>query len=175
MTWYKGKVTLSTDKRYSPLLREVYCYAKKHSNDISTFTAASLINSKDETLAIDSNSFPKHHKNIEGWDVKPLKDAISNHAERAVVYRAAKEGIKTEGLTMVMPWIPCFPCANAIIYSGTKKLISHKQMVDRTPKDWIPELEKAVDLLHRNGVKIIMYDGKVGGCEGFMRGENWSP
>jgi len=175
MTWYEGMVKITTEKNHADLLREVYVYAAKHSNDISTFTAASLIDAKGKRIVIASNGFPEHHEEIEGWDKKPLKDAISNHAERAVVYKAAREGIKTKGLMMVMPWVPCFPCANAIIYSGVETLLCHKRMVDRTPRDWVPELEKAVKLLHLNGVGLLMYDGEIGGCTGFMRKEHWEP
>jgi len=175
MTWYNKYVTITQDEKWRNLLRDVYNYACENSNDISTFTAASLINSKGKRIAISSNSFPKHHEKIAGWDQKPLKDAISNHAERAVIYHAAKNGIKTAGSTMLMPWIPCFPCANAIIYSGVKRLVCHKQMVDRTPHDWIPELEKAVELLHLNRIEILMYDGRIDSCKGFMRKEHWEP
>ena len=161
--------------RSGGIYSERYIYASEHSNDISTYTAASLVDNKGKRLVIASNGFPKHHEQIEGWDQKPLKDAISNHAERSVIYKAAEKGVKTLGLTMVMPWVPCFPCANAIIYPGIKTLVCHKQMVDRTPQDWIPELEKAVNLLHLNGIKILAYDGKIGDCEGFMRKEHWNP
>ena len=54
-------------------------------------------------------------------------------------------------------------------------LVSHKQMVDRTPVDWAPELEECLKLLKLNKVKILMYDGEIGGCENFMRREFWKP
>ena len=175
MSWYNPYVTVSREEKFKELFRRIYVYASDHSNDISTFTAAILLNDKLEEIVIASNGFPPGTKKISGWDQKPKKDAISNHAERAVVYKAAKEGIKTSGLTMIMPWAPCFPCANSIIYSGVKKLVCHKQMVDRTPQDWAPELEEAFKLLKLNKVKIVMYDGKIGKCKGFMRRDHWEP
>jgi deoxycytidylate deaminase len=45
---------------------------------------------------------------------------------------------------MVMPWLPCIPCANAIITSGIKKLIVHKQMIIRTKEEWKEELINAM-------------------------------
>jgi|WetSurMetagenome_2_1015567.scaffolds.fasta_scaffold150496_3 deoxycytidylate deaminase len=173
--WYKPYASITTDMKWKPLLKEVYQFASENSNDISTFTAASLVNDQLEKLVIASNGFPSGTKTIPGWDQKPLKDAISNHAERAVVYKAAKEGIPTNGLTMVMAWVPCFPCANSIIYSGVKTLVCHKQMVERTPADWVPELTQCLKLLKANHIKILMYDGKIGGVKGFMRKENWDP
>jgi len=175
MMWYEPYVTITDDKKWRDLIRNVYQFASQHSNDISTYTAASLVNDKLEILVVASNGFPPGTNKISGWNEKPLKDAISNHAERAVVYKAAKEGVKTNGLTMVMAWVPCFPCANSIIYSGVKTLVCHRQMVDRTPADWVPELTQSLKLLKLNKIKIIMYDGKIGGCEGFMRKEHWKP
>ena len=175
MTWYTPYVEITREEKWKGLLREVYQFAEKHSDDISTHTAASLVDNKGKTLMIASNGFPPGAKEIEGWDQKPKKDQISNHAERAVVYKALYEGVRAKGLTMVMPWAPCFPCANAIIYPGIKTLVCHKQMVDRTPEDWAPELADAFKLLRANNIKILMYDGKIGQCKGFMRKEHWEP
>ena len=175
MAWYDKYVSVRTDKIFRVLLKEIFKFAYKHSNDISTFTAAMLVNDKLDRIIIASNGFPLGAKKIKGWDKKPKKDQISNHAERAVIYEAARKGIKTAGLTMIMPWAPCFPCANAIIYSGIKTLVCHKQMVDKTPADWESELADCFKLLKLNKVRIILYDGKIGGCKGFMRKEFWCP
>jgi len=175
MNWYDKYVTVTTEQKYAGLLREVYRFASENSNDISTFTAAMLVNDNLENLVIASNGFPPGTKDIEGWDQKPKKDQISNHAERAVIYKAAKMGVKTEGLTMIMAWAPCFPCANSIIYSGIKALVCHKQMVDRTPQDWESELSDCFKLLSKNKIIIIMYEGKVGGCKGIFRHVEWEP
>jgi len=76
---------------------------------------------------------------------------------------------------MVMPWAPCLPCANAIIYSGIEQLITHRQMVDRTLEDWQPELKDAFHLLRLNKVRISMYDGKIGNCKALFREVEWEP
>ena len=61
----------------------------------------------------------------------PEKHIYPNHAERDVVYKAARDGVATKGLTMIMPWLPCIPYTDAIIGSGIKKLIVHKHTDDR--------------------------------------------
>ena len=103
----------------------------------------------------------------------PDKHIYPNHAERDLVYLAAKKGIKTNGLTMVMPWLPCIPCANAVISSGIKKLIIHKQMVERTREGWQEELKNAVKIMKEAGVKMIAYDGEVG-AKAYMHSEFWN-
>ncbi|MDT8413714.1 MAG: hypothetical protein RQ875_14720, partial [Vicingaceae bacterium] len=75
-------------------------------------------------------------------------------------------------LTMVMPWLPCIPCTNAIITSGIKKLIVHKQMIERTADKWKEELENAVQIMKEAGVKIIAYDGLIG-TKAYMHSEEW--
>ena len=52
MNWYDKYVTVTTDEKWKNLLREVYNFASKNSNDISTYTAAMLVNNKLENLLI---------------------------------------------------------------------------------------------------------------------------
>ena len=47
----------------------------------------------------------------------------TNHAEKDLIYKAARKGIATDGLTMIMPWLPCIPCANTIISSEIEKMV----------------------------------------------------
>ncbi len=62
---------------------------------------------------------------------------------------------------MVMAWLPCIACANAVISAGIKTLIVHKQMIERTREGWQEELKNAVQIMNEAGVKIIAYDGLV--------------
>ncbi|MBI2452062.1 hypothetical protein HYV50_03210 [Candidatus Pacearchaeota archaeon] len=173
--WYREYVTFTTEKKFSDLLREAYKQAWYHSDDDSTKTGVLLVDKKLKILVKTNNHFPPGTGQIPGALERPKKYTINNHAERAAVYKAAKKGIKTEGLIMIMPWAPCLPCANAIIYSGINKLVCHKQMVDRTLEDWRPELRDAFHLLKVNNIKILMYDGKIGRCRGIFRHIEWQP
>ena len=173
--WYDGYVTLTQDKQWADLLREAYRQAWDHSDDTSTKTGALLVDKKLKILIRSNNHFPPGTDKIPGALERPKKYAINNHAERAAIYEAAREGIKTSGLTMIMPWAPCLPCANAIIYPGINRLVCHKQMVDRTLEDWQPELKDAFNLLRINNVQILMYDGNVGNCKGLFRNTEWNP
>ena len=101
------------------------------------------------------------------------KHIYPNHAERDLVYKAARKGVPTEGLTMVMPWLPCIPCANAIISSGIKKLIVHKQMFERTREGWQKELKNAVQIMKEANIHIVAYDGIVG-AKAYMHSQEWA-
>lgn len=158
------------DKKYAKWLKECYKYAKK-SDHPSTHNASLLIKNN-KIILKGANRLPPKVKKLK-WRLKgENKHIYINHAEPEIIFQAAKKGISTKGLIMVMPWLPCIPCANAIISSGVKKLIIHKQMVARTHIEWQKELKNAVQLLKEAHVKIVAYDGIVG-AKAYMHREEW--
>ena len=165
-----NNIKISTDSLYKDLLKDCYNYASK-SNHPSTHTAA---------LLVDNGKVILRGKNILPPGVKELKERFEgdnkhvypNHAERDLIYKAARKGIKTKGLMMVMPWLPCIPCANAIISSGIKQLVVHKQMVEKTRKGWQKELKDAVQIMEEARIHIIVYDGVVG-ARAYMHSQEW--
>ena len=160
----------SKDPEYKALLRDCYEYSRR-SHHPSTHNAALLVDGKKVVLR-GVNNFPIGVKEIRKRFEGDNKHIYPNHAERDVIYKAARKGIRTEGLTMVMPWLPCIPCANAVISSGIKKLIVHKQMVERTREKWKEELKDAVEIIKEAGIKIIAYDGLVG-AKAYMHSQKW--
>ena len=156
------KLGIKTSKleKYRKLLKECYKYSK-NSDHPSTHNAALLVD-KDKIVLKGANMFPPKVKHSKYRLEKGNRNVYINHAERDLIYKAAAKGLKTKGLTMVMPWLPCIPCATSIITSGVKKLICHKQMIERTSDRWIKELKEAVKFMEEAGIKIIAYDGKVG-------------
>jgi dCMP deaminase len=111
---------------------------------------------------------PEHHE-------RPLKYKITEHAERDVILKAAREGIKTEGLTMVANWVACEPCARAVVLSGITHVIAHKQCMDRTPERWKEQIELGLEIFRRGGVQLTIWDGEIGGIENLNGGELWCP
>ena len=160
----------SKNEKYKSWLKECYRHAKK-SNHPSTHVAAILID-KEKIILRGLNAFPPGVIQKRERFKEENKHIYLNHAERDVVYKAAKKGISTKGLTMAMPWLPCIPCANAVISAGIKKLVIHKQMNERTSEKWREELKNAVKILGEAKVKIVAYDGFVG-TRAYMHGEIW--
>lgn len=152
----------------------------RNSPDPSTQNAALLV---DEHLPLDPhiicagiNEFPRGVEyKPERWE-RPLKYKIIEHAERNAVYSAARNGLSTQGLTMVSPWAACCDCSRAIIQAGIKKLVTHKQADDMSPAFWREEIDIAHQMLSEAGVEIIFYDGIVG-CdfEVLHSGKKWKP
>jgi len=98
----------------------------------------------------------------------------SVHAKRNVIYSASRQGIKTEGLTMICPWATCSDCAQAIIQAGIKKLVTHKQALDRNGH-WQENVDFSFAMLREAGVEIIIYDGKIGVGKILRSKEYWEP
>lgn len=171
MNFKKLNISVSEDNLYKILFKECYNYWSE-SNHPSTRMWALLI-SGDTILLKGKNILPiwvKEKDERFEWDNKHI---YLNHAERDVIYKAAKGWIKTEGLTMIMPWLPCISCANAIISSWIKELIVHKQMIDRKTKDmWKEELKKSLDILNEAGIQIIAYDWVVW-TKAYMHWKTW--
>jgi len=104
----KLDIPLSQDPKYASWLKDCYTYSKK-SNHPSTHNAA-LLFADDEMVLWGVNILPPGVEEVKERFEGPNKHIYLNHAERDVLYKAARKGIATEGLTMVMPWLPCIPC-----------------------------------------------------------------
>lgn len=147
------------DSTCRALLAETYKLAL-HSNDASTQNAAKLIRD-DSPWVMDVwgvNNFPPNVLVKPERLIKPIKYKYVEHAERAVIYRAARMGLRTEGLTMVCCWAPCCDCARAIIESGIKTLITHR---DGANGDWEDDIKRADEMLHESDIELIVISGKI--------------
>jgi dCMP deaminase len=146
------------------------------SPDPSTQNASLLISDDGEIISEGINEFPRDVKyKPERWE-RPLKYKIIEHAERNSIYKAAKLGRSTEGLTMFCPWAACSDCARAIIQAGIKKLVTHKQALDKSPSFWGEEIKVAFTMLKEASVEVFLYDGFIGTKEQVLHsGKLWTP
>ena len=175
--WYNGILfkkyrVMSLD--WKNLLKIAYSEAKKSANP-STQNGAVLVDDKGRIVVAAPNTFPERiAENIERQQNKPLRKKYSVHAERNVIYKSARLGKKTEGLTMVCPWAACGDCAQAIIQAGIKKLVVHKQALERSDH-WKEDIDFAFAMLREAKVEIIIFDGKIGAGKILRREEFWEP
>ncbi|MBI2035061.1 MAG: CMP deaminase [Candidatus Liptonbacteria bacterium] len=157
------------------LLYFAYVEAAK-SRDPSTQNGALLYRPDYGVLIADHNRFPTHvNADVpERWE-RPLKYEYIEHAERNVIFSAAKYGISTRDLIMICPWAPCADCARAIIQSGIIRLIAHKQAHDRSPDRWKEQINRALNMLCEARVEVTHYDDKISGVTIRHNGELWEP
>lgn len=158
---------------WQKLLKIAYAKAQESTNP-STQNAAILVNDDGNVLLSAVNSFPNNVAETQERQVKPLRSKLSVHAERNVIFNAARLGIKTDSLVMVCPWAACTDCAQAIIQAGIKTLVTHKQALDRS-NTWQEDIDFAFNMLREAGVEIIIFDGKIGDIKILRSGEYWEP
>jgi len=167
-----------TNSDYKEILKIAYELAEK-SPDPSTQNGAILVReagiSGYEIMSRGYNHFPEGVKYLsERWE-RPIKYSFIEHAERDSIFQAAKMGISTQGLIMVCSWSACDNCARAIIGSGIKRLVRHKQASDRSPENWKQNIVIADMMLREAGIEIIDYDGIIGGLSIRHSGQTWNP
>ena len=163
-------ISFSNDSLYADLLRDCYAHAT-NSNHPSTHTAALLVQNGKVVLR-GTNILPPAVQALKERFEGENKHIYLNHSERDVLYKAARNGIPTQSLMMVMPWLPCLNCANGIISAGITTLVVHKQMIERTRERWQEELKNAVKILNEAEISIIAYDGIVG-VKAYMNKQEW--
>ena len=157
-------------------LRHAYEEAMSKSHDKHTQVGAILVH---DTMGIVSSGANRICNNIEIDDSKleyPDKKTYMEHAERNAIFLAAERGASTKGLVMYCPWFSCLECSRAIIQSGIRRVVGHKQIHDITPERWKESIEKGHGLLREAGVEMEMWSGKIGnGIEIMFNGKPFQP
>jgi dCMP deaminase len=157
-----------------PLKMKAAYQAALKSTDRSTKNGAILVKTGWNVIA-GWNHHVAGYGDEEWHHERPFKYAVTEHAERDVIFKAARHGIKTHGLTMVANWIACEPCARAISLAGIRQVICHKACMDRSPERWKEQIEIGLDILEHDGIDVVIWDGKIGDIENLNNGEIWWP
>lgn len=93
----------------------------------------------------------------EVWRNRDLRTVYVEHAERAAIYAAAREGICTDRLGMVATWAACADCARAIIASGIREVLTDVRSFSRATPDWLETVSAGHSMLRSAGVNVILY------------------
>ncbi len=167
---------IKTDPMHSIYFRQLYLYAMNHSNDPSTQNAALLTDDGSGIIAMECNNIPKKVNDSDDRWERPQKYHYVEHAERNVLYKAAMMGMPTLGLTMYCPWYSCSNCARAIIQCGIKRVIGHKEYLDRTPDRWKESCDIGLTMMREAGIECLFWSGVVGGrTKILVDGKEFSP
>lgn len=157
------------------LLRQAYQLAHE-STDTSTKNGAIIVTHDGRFLVGGVNSFTDPNQFLDAQNhERPRKYKVTEHAERAAIYKAARLGIQTVGLIMVCPWASCSDCARGVVLSGLSLVIGHKQAYDKTPPRWQEEVTLGLEILRGGGVMYQMFDGHIGNVQNLFDGRVWYP
>jgi len=150
-------------------LRMAYEVADDFATDPSTQNGAILVDSDGHPFSEGANHFPNGvEEKTDRWE-RPGKYLFVEHAERNVIYAAARAGFKTDKATMYCPWAACTDCARAIIQAGIKEVITHHKPVPDSgerfgmpvhPK-WSESINVALLMLEEAGVNINWVEDKL--------------
>lgn len=130
------------------------CAVAKQSPDMSTQNGAVLSTPDGSTIrdTFACNTFPAGVQHLpERWE-RPAK--YVEHAERNSIYFAARNGIATQGLSLVCGWAACADCARAIVQSGIKTLVTFPRVEEETAASRYESIRIADEMLAEAGVEI---------------------
>ena len=142
--------------------------AALRSKDESTKIGAVIVGQEHQILSMGCNSFPRgidDHK--EERQVRPEKYFWIEHAERNSIFNAARSGISVEGSTMYTNGTPCADCGRAIIQSGIREVVIHKQFEEIDTKNpnerekWVENARRTKEMFSETGLLLREYDGKI--------------
>lgn len=142
-------------------LREACRYAMERSDDHRTQVGAVLVPVRGSAIYA-ANRIPaglaKHAHRRE----RPAKALFMEHAERAVLYRAAASGVATAGARLYAPWAACADCARAIISCGVREVVGLVSLRNATPERWRNTVWTADQMFFEAGVGIRWVNERLG-------------
>jgi len=161
---------------YQTLLSKAYREAR-NSHDRSTHIGALIVNpSNGSVLAGASNQFPTKQLQLdEANHERPRKYLMTEHAERGVIYKCAREGIQTAGKIMVANAACCADCARAIALAGIVLVVTHEECMQRFNNAWQESIAVGCKILESYGVAYWRWSGKINSVENLCNGEVWKP
>lgn len=145
------------------------------SDDPHTKLAAVITTPTFDIVGSGVNHLPDGIKKLPERLVRPLKYDVIIHAESDAILNAAKQGNSTDNCIMFATWASCTHCAGAIIQAGIKRLVTHEETRKRSPDRWIDNIRQADEMFAEAGVKVILYDGQIGGFTNLFNSQEWQP
>ena len=123
------------------------------SKDRSTQVGALALGPAGEVRAMGYNGMCRGvDDNREERHERPEKYFHFEHAERNLIYNAARVGTPLDGCVLVVtPLFPCMDCARGIVQAGFKTVVAEAEDNPR----WAEHNAKALELFNEVGVEVI--------------------
>jgi len=145
-------------------MRHVYLVALK-SKDKSTKIGAILIKNRRLISEGYNGICSGVDDNDPSRNERPEKYFFYEHAERNSIFSAARFGISTDESILYTNGIPCSDCARALIQSGVKEIVVHKQWGDYQEQfnhiKWIESAQRSQIMLKESQVKLRFFNGVI--------------
>lgn len=141
-------------------LREACRVAAMESTDPHTQNGA-LLRSRQGFVVTAANQLPPIVHTTERVE-RPAKYLYIEHAERHVIYKAARDGIATKGATLYCPWFACAECARAIILAGITRVVGHARPRELMSERWQQSVAVADDMFCEADVETVLLNDELG-------------
>jgi deoxycytidylate deaminase len=136
--------------------------AARHSVDPRTQVGAVLVVPSVGVLLSAWNHVPPQLHSV-GYPRTPeTKNYCTEHAERAVIFKALKNGLRTDGLTMYCTWAACSECSRCIIEFGIKRVVTLSRLVDRTDERWRDSIRTGLEMMEDARIQVVGWNGTLG-------------
>jgi len=166
-------------------LKRAFCSARDLSQDANTQTGAIIAN-PERNCIISEGANRMHYGMSERFERsrfkkerkllgRPEKYSDLTHAERDAFYEAVRSdrGLELQNATIYCTWTPCVNCAEVIINSGIKRVVTHQycdnwyteKLTDNKRVDWGNSIKAALTLLEKCGVKYECLNVPLSGIE----------
>lgn len=141
----------ATDQTYFDLCRE----ASASSSDLDTRVGCVVVKGS-AILVRGCNTLPEGLSDPTGErSVRPGKYEWIEHAERNVIYLAARTGTKLASARMYVDLMPCVDCARAIIQAGISEVIVSAERMAGYESDKYSEQHALAELMLKEaGVSV---------------------
>lgn len=140
-------------------LREACKVAAAESQDSRTQNGA-ILRTKAGHVVSAANKFPPIALTDERRH-NDTKYSYIEHAERHVIYLAARYGLATNDSTLYCPWFACADCARAIILAGVSRVVGLAKLRQLTPARWQASIDIADAMFGEAGVKLQLLDEQI--------------
>lgn len=161
---------IPTKDKKELFMRMVYEYASQ-SKDPKTKIGAVLV--KDDIhISGGYNNFPRGvEDDEERYLDRGTKYALVVHGEHNCILNACRSGMSTLGATLYTQGVPCNECMKAVINSGIKKIVIHKQWptVNYSEK-WSESNKWSLLMKSEAGITIEVFD-RVLNMKGLLDGK----
>ena len=126
------------------------------SKDKATKVGAVAIGGAGEIRAMGYNGFPRgFNDDVAARHERPEKYVWTEHAERNLIYNAARVGTPLDGCILVVtPLFCCVDCARGVVQAGFKAVVAK---ADNNPR-WVESNKQAMALFEECGVEVIVLE-----------------
>lgn len=133
---------------YQTFLRRLHAHLKvakvySHLSYAKRLKVGAIILKNDRVVSVGYNGMPSGMDNVCEIDGVTRPEVV--HAEMNAIAFAAKNGVATDGCTMVITHSPCFECSKLLMQAGIKDVYYEKEY----------RLTESLDFLKSNNITVL--------------------